>query len=224
MEQIKFPVKILCGIAVISTLIISACNNNDTNTSEVNTVTTDTSTMMTVDTTNQMNMADTAAVTTMAPSGNDTSMSNSTATTAKTGMAKPDPTKKGKIGKVTIAEIKPVKVKADPTPDASGAYKNVDYIPSFPGGYKGLQKYFDDNLEYPTDAQNQGVEGTVRVGFTVDENGKLINPMVEGNNEGYGLDEEALRVIRKMPTWVPGKINGKPVKTKFTLPVKFVLN
>jgi len=51
-----------------------------------------------------------------------------------------------------------------------------------------------------------------------------MNPMVEGNNEGYGLDEEALRVIRKMPTWVPGKINGKAVKTKFTLPVKFILN
>ena len=116
------------------------------------------------------------------------------------------------------------KMKADAAPDPSGVYKNVDYIPSFPGGYKGLQKYFDDNLEYPIDAQNNGVEGTVRIGFTVDENGKLMNPMVEGNNEGYGLDEEALRVIRKMPTWVPGKINGKSVKTKFTLPVTFVLN
>ncbi len=223
MEQINFPVKMLCSIAVVSTLIISACTNNDTNTSEVTSVATDTSAPMVIDTTNQMNRMDSGA-TTMGPTAMDTSVSNPTTTNVKPGMAKPDPTKKGKKGKVTIAEVKPANVKADPAPDASGAYRNVDYIPSFPGGYKGLQKYFDDNLEYPTDAQDQGVEGTVRIGFTVDENGKLMNPMVEGSNEGYGLDEEALRVVRKMPTWVPGKINGKPVKTKFTLPVKFVLN
>lgn len=223
MEQIKFPVKMLLSIAVVTTLLISACNNNDTNTSEVTNVTTDTSAPMLVDTSNLMNMMDSGA-TTIGPINMDSSVSNANSATVKTGMAKPDPAKKGKKGKVTIAEIKPTKMKADPTPDASGAYRNVDYIPSFPGGYKGLQKYFDDNLEYPTDAQDQGVEGTVRIGFTVDENGKLMNPMVEGNNEGYGLDEEALRVIRKMPTWVPGKINGKAVKTKFTLPVKFILN
>ncbi len=222
MEQLNFPVKMLCSIAVVSTLLISACTNNDTNTSEVSSVTTDTSAPMVVDTSNEMNRMDTGT-TTMGPTM-DTSVSNVNPTNVKPGMAKPDPTKKGKKGKAMIAEVKPTKVKADPAPDASGAYRNVDYIPSFPGGYKGLQKYFDDNLEYPVDAQDQGVEGTVRIGFTVDENGKLMNPVVEGNNEGYGLDEEALRVIRKMPTWVPGKINGKPVKTKFTLPVKFVLN
>jgi periplasmic protein TonB len=224
MEQIKFPVKALCSIAVVSTLLISACNNNDTSKSETNTVsTTDTSAPMMVDTTNQVNMMDTGA-TKMGPINMDTSIANANKTTAKTGMAKPDPSKKGKKGKALITETPSSKMKTDATPDASGAYRNVDYIPSFPGGYKGLQKYFDDNLEYPTDAQDQGVEGIVRIGFTVDEKGKLMNPMVEGNNEGYGLDEEALRVVSKMPTWVPGKINGKPVKTKFTLPVKFVLN
>ena len=223
MEQIKFPVKMFTCIAVASTLLISACNNNDTNTSEVSTVTTDTSAPMVVDTTNQVSMMDTGA-TKMGPTNMDTSVSNANKAVVKKGMAKPDPTKKGKKGKAMIAEVAPTKMKADVKPDATGTYKNVDYIPSFPGGYKGLQKYFDDNLQYPTDAQDNGVEGTVRVGFTVDENGKLMNPMVEGNNEGYGLDEEALRVISKMPTWVPGKINGKPVKTKFTLPVKFVLN
>ncbi len=223
MEQIKFPVKMLCCIAVVSTLLINACNNNDTNTSEVSTVTTDTSAPMVVDTTNQVGMMDTGA-TKMGPINMDSSVSNANKTTAQKGMAKPDPTKKGKKGKAMIAEVAPTKMKADAKPDATGIYKNVDYIPSFPGGYKGLQKYFDDNLQYPADAQDNGVEGTVRVGFTVDENGKLMNPMVEGNNEGYGLDEEALRVINKMPMWVPGKINGKPVKTKFILPVKFVLN
>jgi periplasmic protein TonB len=223
MEQIKFPVKMLLSIAVVSALLISACNNNDTNTSEVSTVTTDTSAPMVIDTANKVNMMDTGA-TRMAPTKMDSTVSSANKAAVKTGMAKPDPTKKGKKGKAMISEMAPTKMKADAAPDASGVYKNVDYIPSFPGGYKGLQKYFDDNLEYPADAQDQGVEGTVRIGFTVDEKGKLINPTVEGSNEGYGLDEEALRVVSKMPMWVPGKINGKPVKTKFTLPVKFVLN
>ena len=223
MEHNNFPVKIISCIAVISTLLISACNSNDTKTSEVSTVTTDTSAPMVVDTSNQVGMMDTGATKT-STTNMDSSVSNANKAAVKTGMAKPDPTKKGKKGKAMIAEVTPIKMKADVKPDATGTYKNVDYIPSFPGGYKGLQKYFDDNLEYPSDAQDNGVEGTVRVGFTVDENGKLMNPMVEGNNEGYGLDEEALRVIKKMPAWVPGKINGKSVKTKFTLPVKFVLN
>jgi periplasmic protein TonB len=220
MEQIKFPVKMLTGIAVVSTLLISACTSNDTKTTETNTVSDTVTTVppMNMDTTRTMNM-DTMNNGTM-PKNN---MDNNNRP-AKTGMAKPDPTKKGKKGKVMIADMAPKKMKADMKPDASGAYTNVDYIPSFPGGYKGLQKYFDDNLEYPSEAQDQGVEGTVRIGFTVDENGKLMNPMIEGSNEGYGLDEEALRVVSKMPTWMPGKINGKNVKTKFTLPVKFVLN
>lgn len=212
MKQSKFFTKAFFAIGFVGIGLLSACNNNDTS-SATTTVTTDTSAPMAVDTTNMMNATDTAA---------SMPMANMSAT--KPGMAKPDPAKKGKKGKAMIAEVTTAKMKADAAPDASGVYKNVDYIPSFPGGYKGLQKYFDDNLEYPVDAQDNGVDGTVRIGFTVDENGKLINPMVEGNNEGYGLDEEALRVVRKMPTWVPGKINGKPVKTKFTLPVKFVLN
>ena len=209
------------SLGLFAALTFSACNNNDTS-STVSTVATDTTTAMMVDTSNKMNTMDSGGM--MNRTDIDTTAAMANNTSEKKGMAKPDPTKKGKKGKAIIAETAPSKMKADVKPDATGAYKNVDFIPSFPGGYKGLQKYFDDNLEYPTDAQDNGVEGTVRIGFTVDENGKLMNPTIEGNNEGYGLDEEALRVVRKMPIWVPGKINGKAVKTKFTLPVRFVLN
>ncbi|MFN0081749.1 MAG: energy transducer TonB [Ferruginibacter sp.] len=217
MKQSKLFTKASVAFAFGGVVVLSACNSND-NTSATTTTTTDTTAPMAVDTTNMMNATDTTASMPMAK------MDTASMSKAKQGMAKPDPAKKGKKGKAVIAEVTPAKIKADARPDESGVYKNVDYIPSFPGGYKGLQKYFDDNLEYPMDAQDNGVDGTVRIGFTVDENGKLMNPMIEGNNEGYGLDEEALRVVRKMPTWVPGKVNGKPVKTKFTLPVKFVLN
>lgn len=219
MEFTKAFLKTYCSIAFVLALTLSACNNNDTS-STSNTVLRDTSTAMMVDTSNKMNTIIDTTKPMVAVIDTSTNMTQKTVT----ANAKPDPAKKGKKGKVTIAEVAPSKIKADAKPDATGTYKNVDYIPSFPGGYKGLQKYFDDNLQYPAAAQYNGVEGTVRVGFTVDENGKLMNPVVEGYNEGYGLDEEAIRVIRKMPTWVPGKINGKAVKTKFTLPVRFTLD
>ena len=108
--------------------------------------------------------------------------------------------------------------------DNSGVYANVEYLPAFPGGNKGLQNYFDKNLEYPADASNEGVEGTVNVSFVVDENGKLSSPQVVGKDRlGYGLEEEAIRVITRMPAWNAGKLKGQNVKTRYTMPVRFVL-
>jgi len=216
MEQNKFPVKLFGAAAMVISFTLGACHNNDTVTNEA-TVSTDTSKMMSTDTSHPVTSPD-SGVMTPAPSATDTSKNN-----MSKGTAKPNPAKKGMKGKVSISVPAPSKMKADEKPDASGAYTNVDHIPAYPGGNAGLQKFFDDNVQYPSAAEDAGVEGTVNVGFTVDENGKLINPQIEGERSGYGLDEEALRVIGKMPTWVPGKVNGKPVKTKFTLPVKFAL-
>ncbi|CAN5793689.1 hypothetical protein BH11BAC4_BH11BAC4_25290 [soil metagenome] len=204
----------LLSVAIIISAVAASCNNNDTTDSMSTTTTDSASTMMSTDTSKMM--ADTAKMMTT-----DTSM-NKMATDNK-GMAKPNPAKKGLKGKVSIAEKPAVKSTGAMEADAGGVYSNVEVIPSFPGGYKGLQKFFDDNLEYPTEASNDGVEGTVNVTFVVDENGKLTSPGVGGEKLGYGLESEALRVVNKMPTWNPGKLKGKNVKTTFTLPVKFVL-
>ena len=213
MKQNNFPLRAFTGMAVCASMIISSCNNNDTNTTE--STMTDSAKMMT-DTTPKMPVVDSGA---MMPSATDTS-----AMSGK-GMAKPNAAKKGMKGKVSFMSpaMPPASTTGSMTPDASGVYSSVDHIPAFPGGNAGLQKFFDDNVQYPTIAQDEGVEGVVNVSFTVDENGKIIAPMVEGDKQGYGLDNEAVRVVNKMPSWVPGKINGKPVKTKFTLPVKFAL-
>ena len=192
--------------AIILSMTIFSCTNNDTTDSATSEAVKDT-TVVPMETSTTM---DTPPVT-------DNTAANKTAT------AKPDPSKKGMKGKVSIilpmAPMADVKMEAD----NSGVYSNVEILPSFPGGNKGLQKFFDDNLEYPADASNDGVEGTVNVSFVVDENGKLTVPKVDGDNVGYGLEAEALRVVNKMPTWNPGKLKGKNVKTKFALPVKFVL-
>ncbi|MEP7165728.1 MAG: energy transducer TonB [Ferruginibacter sp.] len=202
----------LLGTAFVLSLSVISCTNNDTTDSSTTTTDTSTAKMETV------TPMDTAS----APS---TMATDNSTTPAKPGMAKPDPSKKGMKGKVSIVPVTAAKTDANAKMEAdnTGVYSNVEVLPSFPGGYKGLQKFFDNNLEYPADATNDGVEGTVNVTFVVDETGKLTSPKVEGDNLGYGLEAEALRVVNKMPTWNPGKLKGKNVKTKFTLPVKFVL-
>ena len=202
-----FSIKLL-STAIILSITVFSCNTNDTTDSTTATTT------------------DTAAVMATEPAATmmDTTRpqpENSTAVTP--GVAKPNPAKKGLKGKVAVTEVVMVTPATKMEADNNGVYSNVEVMPSFPGGNKGLQKFFDDNLEYPAEASNDGVEGTVNMTFIVDENGKLTSPKTEGNNLGYGLESEALRVVNKMPTWNPGKLKGKNVKTKFTLPVKFVL-
>ena len=225
MEQNQFPLRFFSALAIITSVTVFSCNNSNKNDSMV---TTDNSTLAVTDTasTTMPVSTDTASLST--PATDATTMSSGTTTTITTGAAakgsaKPNPAKKGMKGKVSIALPAAPTVKGEVKADATGVYSSVDYIPSFPGGNAGLQKYFNDNIQYPRDAAAEGVEGNVRVSFTVDENRKVLNPMVEGDKGGYGLDEEALRVIKKMPVWTPGKVNGKPVKTKFVLPVQFAL-
>lgn len=224
MEHMTFPVKLIAGIS-IAAAILAGCNNNDkSSNTETTSSASDTLNTFHVDSTGTNTMSTGSDTGSMrndsgmaAPSVTDTS-----AMRKMKGAAKPNASKKGMKGKTTITL--PTKLTGAVAPDARGVYANVDYIPSFPGGNKGLQEYFDRNLIFPQEASDNGVEGTVRVAFTIDENGRVVSPMIEGGSQGYGMDEEALAVIRKMPTWNPGKVKGKPVKTRFVLPVNFQLN
>lgn len=148
---------------------------------------------------------------------------DNTAVDMNAPMAKPDPAKKGKKGKVSVTTAAPANNMADANADASGVYSKVDVYPTFPGGDNALQNYFDKNLSYPEEATNEGVDGTVYLSFIVDENGRVSSPQVVGKKLGYGLETEAIRVVNKMPSWTPGKLKGKNVKARYTLPVKFVL-
>lgn len=196
------------GIAIISmSLATAGCNVDDTTSppsvSDTSTVTTSDA-MMTHDSAMMMK-ADTG----------------SAKVEMGMGMAKPNPAKKGMKGKVMIMPAP--KMSGSMEADNSGVYSIVEVYPSFPGGAKGLQDYFDKNLTYPEDASRDGVEGMVNVMFTVDETGKLTDPHIMGDKPGYGMEDEALRVVKSMPAWNPGKLKGKNVKTKFTLPVSFQL-
>lgn len=99
----------------------------------------------------------------------------------------------------------------------------VDENPEFEGGHNALLAFVRKNLVYPTPAVEGGKQGTLYVKFVVDETGKVSNIILQ-NNLGYGLDDEALRVVRMIPKFKsPGKVKGHAVKTYYQIPIKFKL-
>ncbi len=99
----------------------------------------------------------------------------------------------------------------------------VEENPSFPGGDKAYKTYLANNIKYPTMAKESGIEGTVYITFVVEPNGKLSNVAIV-RDIGGGCGDEALRVVKNMPKWNPGKQRGKSVRVRFNLPIKFTLN
>jgi len=101
-------------------------------------------------------------------------------------------------------------------------FKVVESNPEFPGGEANLYKYLADNLEYPYEARELNISGKVWVTFVVEKNGSITDVQVL-RGIGGGCDEEAVRVVKAMPKWTPGKQRGIPVRVQFVLSVKFTL-
>lgn len=129
--------------------------------------------------------------------------------------------KKGTKGKASVSMAGIDNSKEKMEMDKNGVYARAEVMPSFPGGQNALEKYVEDNLQYPQQALDNGTEGRVLIEFDVDEKGKLYRPIIISDKIGDGLEEEALRVVKGMPTWSPGQMKGKNVKTKFTLPISY---
>lgn len=102
-------------------------------------------------------------------------------------------------------------------------YDVVEVMPEYPGGWVELMKYLRDNIKYPAEAAKRKEQGRVIVGFVIERNGKLGNISVLRHATPL-LDEAAIEVVKKMPKWKPGKINGKNVRVKYQVPVQFRLN
>ena len=108
-----------------------------------------------------------------------------------------------------------------PEPDVYNSYA-VSQQPEFPDGLEAMYKFLKKNLNYTSMAKENRISGTVFIQFVISKEGKIENAIVV-RGIGGGLDQEALRVVKKMPTWKPGKHNGKAVAVNFTLPIKFEL-
>lgn len=101
-------------------------------------------------------------------------------------------------------------------------YEEVEEMPSFPGGPDALMKWLSNNVEYPVQAQENGVQGRVIVSFVVETDGRIDEAEVARSVDPY-LDREALRAVKSMPRWIPGRQNGECVRVRYNVPIAFRL-
>lgn len=120
--------------------------------------------------------------------------------------------------KYTPKHVEPVEEKVE----EEQIFQVVEEMPEYPGGMAECLKFISSNIKYPTIAQENGVQGRVIVQFVVNQDGSIVDPVVMRSVDPY-LDKEALRVIKMMPKWKPGKQRGKAVRVKYTVPVTFKL-
>ena len=99
----------------------------------------------------------------------------------------------------------------------------VEQMPQFPGGQAAMMKFIADSLRYPSVSCEHRIEGRVVVQFVVDCEGNIVNPLVVRSVDPL-LDREAIRLVKLMPKWIPGKQNGKPVSLIYCVPVIFKLH
>ncbi len=101
----------------------------------------------------------------------------------------------------------------------------LEQMPEYIGGEDAMHQFIANNIKYPTVEKNKNISGTVYVTMVINVDGSLSNIRVlRGVKNGAGLDEEALRVIKAMPKWKPGKQNGNAVEVLYNLPIRFSLN
>ena len=119
-------------------------------------------------------------------------------------------------------EITPVKIEEEEEEEEQQIFTVVENDPEFPGGMEALYKYLRDNIKYPQLARDNNITGKVYVTFVVERDGSIANPRVL-KDIGGGCGQEAIRVVKSMPKWKPGKQRGKAVRVQFNLPVNFNL-
>ena len=125
----------------------------------------------------------------------------------------------GEPGGTSIVETNPGTGSAT-APAVAGPYLVVEKMPEFTGGAEALMRYLRNHLRYPSEALRAQAEGRVYVSFVVQADGTIADISVP-KGLGYGLDEEAQRVVRQMPAWTPGQQSHHAVPVRFTLPITF---
>ena len=101
-------------------------------------------------------------------------------------------------------------------------FEKVEDMPEFPGGEQAMMDFVGKNVQYPKEAMEKEISGRVLVGFIVEKDGS-VNEVKIVRGIGGGCDEEAVRVVKAMPKWKPGKEKGKPVRVSYMMPIFFKL-
>lgn len=123
---------------------------------------------------------------------------------------------------IDVAELRENKVIVQEKPKEEKPFERVEQMPVFPGGETEMQKFIKDNLKYPVVAMESGISGRVTLRFVVAKDGSIQNVTVARGIDP-ACDREAVRVVKSMPKWIPGKQNGTNVAVYFTLPIYFRL-
>jgi protein TonB len=147
-------------------------------------------------------------------------------TTIETGLTSMDDLNKTTTNEVPTEEVE-VEIKDEgpkviETPVQAEIFTVVEEQPGYPGGEESRIAFLQQNIRYPEEAKELGIQGRVFVTFVVEVDGSITDVRVL-RGIGGGCDEEAIRVVRAMPKWVPGKQRGVPVRVQFNLPIKFTL-
>ena len=123
---------------------------------------------------------------------------------------------------VRMGMVLPISFKIVEPPIDTTIYTTVEKMPTFPGGEFKLYEFLAMNIRYPQRAREDGYSGTVYVRFVVEPDGTITNIEV-AKGVGGGCSEEAVRVVKMMPNWIPGEAFGKKVRVTYTLPINFRL-
>jgi protein TonB len=142
----------------------------------------------------------------------------------------------GEIGPTTTAGTGTLSQPVDPTPASTGgggvtpvvdntihSTGGLEFMPEPVGGAAAWSKFLNRNLRFPAEAQDAGKSGRVLVSFVIEKDGRLSNIEIQ-NGVGYGMDEEALRVLKLAKPWKPGMQNGQPVRVRYVIPMNFQLS
>lgn len=121
---------------------------------------------------------------------------------------------------IDIEDLKECKVIVEERKDRP--FVTVEQMPRFEGGEEKMMQFIADTLHYPVVAQEAGIQGRVVVRFVVDKEGKVTDPTVIRGIDP-SCDKEAVRIVKLMPKWTPGKQNGQNVAVYYTLPIVFRL-
>ena len=121
-----------------------------------------------------------------------------------------------------VLKAKEVVVDEKPKEEETKVFDVVEQMPSFPGGDAELMKFLHDHMKYPAVAEENGIQGRVICTFVVERDGSISDVKVIKSVDP-SLDKEAIRVLKSMPKWIPGKQNGSAVRVKYTVPVTFRL-
>ncbi len=147
-------------------------------------------------------------------------------TTIETGLTSMDDlNKKGNTEVPTEdveVEVKDEKPQVIEQPQQAEIFTVVEEQPGYPGGEEARIRFLQESIKYPEEAKELGIQGKVFVTFVVEVDGSITDVRVL-RGIGGGCDEEAIRVVKSMPKWVPGKQRGVPVRVQFNLPIKFTL-